>query len=127
MAKCDRSRIGRSSRNKGKVGEREARDVINQLLGTNCRRGQQRSGLDQQDVVDHIPLTHIEVKRVEKLNLYAAMQQAEEDRQANEVPWVLHRRNEERWMLTIYWEDLIAFVRRLLLVKKIKPLKRRTK
>lgn len=119
------AKSGRFSREKGKRAERLARDEINKLLGTHSRRGQQRSGRDAQDVIDHIPHTHCEVKWSESLSVYAAMVQAEADRKDDEVPWIMHKRKETPWMFTIQWNDLIALIRRVLLIKKIKPLKRR--
>ena len=55
------------------------------------------------------PNLHIEVKRVEALNVPKAMRQAERDAGAN-VPVLAHRRNREPWLITIKAEDLRRFV-----------------
>ena len=44
---------------------------------------------------------HIEVKRVEKLNVPEAVHQAEKDAAAGTLPMVAHRRNREKWLLTM--------------------------
>ena len=48
---------------------------------------------------------HIECKRVEKLNLEKAMEQAEHDRKENEKPAVFHRKDRKPWLVTMKLED----------------------
>lgn len=102
-----------NSRSKGKRGELEARDALNAAFPElDCVRGQQRSGLEQADVVGVWPGTHCEVKRVERLNIHDAVEQAERD--AGEcIPFVLHRRNRKPWLVTVKLDDLGAFARKL--------------
>jgi hypothetical protein len=57
-----------------------------------------------------IPGLHFEVKRVQALNLGAAMAQAERDAGVALVPVVLHRRNREGWRMTIRADDLWRFL-----------------
>ena len=66
--------MGKASREKGKRGERELAGRLREY-GYDARRGQQYSGMDGDDVVG-LPGIHIECKRVERLDLYAAMDQA---------------------------------------------------
>lgn len=90
-----------NSRTKGKVGEREAAEVLRQLGFTAARRGvQYQGGPDSPDVVG-IPGVHVEVKRVERLNIDAAMAQARADAGPSQVPIVMHRRNRGVWMVTV--------------------------
>ena len=49
---------------------------------------------------------HIEVKRVERLNLGAAMEQAEHDA-AGKIPVVVHRRNNRPWLITLKLTDFL--------------------
>ncbi len=49
---------------------------------------------------------HFEVKRVERLNVPAAMQQAERDADGR-IPAVVHRRNRAPWLITMHLEDWI--------------------
>ena len=89
-----------NSRAKGCVGEREVRDLIREA-GFPARRGQQFSGgEDSPDVVHELPLdVHVEVKRVERLNIYDAFEQAVRDAGAGKIPTVWHRRSRKGWLV----------------------------
>lgn len=85
--------MGRMSRQKGKRGEREAAAELGALLGCDARRGVQfQGGPDSPDVVLKGVNIHVEAKRVEALNLYAAIEQARDDA-SGKIPLVWHRRN----------------------------------
>lgn len=92
---------GRFARSKGQRGEREWRKWLLDHLGCIfARRGYQTraGGLEEPDVKNSIPGTHPEVKRVEKLNIWAAMAQAQEDAATRgEIPYVAFRRNRGEW------------------------------
>lgn len=102
------------ARNKGKRGELELAKLLTKLFGVQCRRGQQYSGLEGRDVVG-LPGVHIESKRVERLNLIAAYDQACRDAGEDDVPVVCHRHNLQPWFLTVAIEDLPRLVERLYL------------
>lgn len=90
-----------NSRQKGAAGERELRDLFREC-GHEARRGRQYSGSqDSPDVVHSIEWLHAECKRVEALNLYAAMEQASRDAGFDKVPVVFHRRNGRRWVAIV--------------------------
>ena len=94
-----------NSREKGKRGEREACGFLT-TLGWSAKRGQQfAGGTDSPDVIHDIPGIHLEVKRVERLNLGQAMAQARRDA-GPKLPVVMHRRNGEQWLVTV---DAAAF------------------
>lgn len=98
-----------NSRTKGKRGELEWAHVLRDLFGLTARRGQQYSGSpDSPDVVGGFIGTHCEVKRVERLNIEQAMQQAANDC-GEDVPYVAHRRNRCDWLVTVRASDLAAF------------------
>jgi len=99
-----------NSRAKGARGEREWAAWLRDELGLDdARRGRQFcGGPESPDVVDGIEGTHAEVKRVEKLNLDNAMKQALNDCGSN-IPYVVHRKNGQPWMITVLARDLIAF------------------
>lgn len=102
--------MGRKSKTKGKVGEREAAAELSRLFGVECRRGvQYQGGPDSPDVTGW-PGMHVEVKRCEALSVYAAMAQAESDAGPGEVPVVLHRRNGKRWLVIMNLDDLPQLV-----------------
>ena len=98
---------------KGKVGEREWRDFLRER-GINAIRGQQHSGgnesPDVKSDLDHF--VHWEVKRVENLSIYPALDQCKLDSAKNQMPVVAHRRNHKEWICTVRADDLI----RLLLI-----------
>lgn len=96
-----------NSRQKGKAGELEAAHFLTSLFHQPVRRGQQfRGGSDSPDVVGLDGL-HIEVKRVQQLNLNAALEQSAREAATGEVPVVLHRANQQRWKISIYAEDML--------------------
>src|SRR5699024_10044443 len=76
-----------------------------------ARRGQQYSGIEGKDVVG-LPNVHVEVKRVERLNLSKAMEQAMEDAGDEEIPIVAHRKNREKWKITMLAEDWFEFFKK---------------
>ena len=95
-----------NSRAKGAKGERELANLISDR-GYKCIRGQQRSGLEQADVIG-LDYIHIECKRVENLNLDKAMEQSIRDRKAGEMATVFHRKNNQQWKVTIGFEDFMT-------------------
>lgn len=95
-----------NSREKGKKGELELARIL-RGYGADTRRGQQYCGANgDADVVGLVGL-HIECKRVERLNIYLAMQQAENDAREGEKPVVMHRRNREGWLVTLKLDDFM--------------------
>lgn len=98
-----------NSREKGKRGERELARELNGH-GYDCRRGQQYNGLGGEDVIG-LPGIHIECKRVERLNIYDAMWQAKRDASGIILPAVMHKRNNDRWLVTQYLDDWIMLYR----------------
>lgn len=107
-----------NSRRKGKVGEREFASLLREN-GFDARRGQQFSGSpDSPDVVSNaLAWLHVEVKRVQNLNLTDACVQAERDcgRGAPagvQKPWVVaHRRNHAPWLITMKAEFFFRLLR----------------
>ncbi len=87
---------------KGKRGEREFAKFCRDQ-GYNVRRGQQYSGIEGEDCVG-LPGIHVEVKRVERLNIEQAMLQSKTDAN-HKVPIVAHRKNNCEWLVTMTAED----------------------
>ncbi len=107
--------MGAKSKRKGKTGELEAARELARLFGCQARRGQQFSGSpDSPDVVCDIPGLHWEIKRAERLSLYAALEQAIEDA-GEETPVVLHRASRQPWVAIVRLDDLPEVVGRLYL------------
>ncbi len=100
-----------NSRNKGKRGEREFASLLREH-GFDARRGQQFSGgADSPDVVSEaLAWLHVEVKRVQNLNLTDACVQAEGD--CGGKPWIVaHRRNHAPWLITMRSEFFFELLR----------------
>ena len=89
-----------NSRNKGKRGELEIAHKL-QKYGYDARRSQQYAGINNDADVVGLPGVHLEVKRVEKLNIDNAMEQAIRDKREGEKPVVMHRRNNKPWLVTM--------------------------
>ncbi len=102
----DLSKKGRSSRNKGANGERELANLLRDNWGYETRRGQVFN--HQSDIVG-LKGIHPEVKRVEKLNVQQAMEQAVKEAQIRNdgIPTVFHRRNNKEWLVTMRLTDWI--------------------
>ena len=99
-----------NSRRKGAEGEREFAHFCRDQGYGNVRRGQQFSGIEGEDVVG-LPGIHVEVKRVEKLNIEDAMAQARRDAKEGEKPIVAFRRNREKWKICMDAEDWFQLYR----------------
>ena len=99
-----------NSRNKGKRGELELSRRLREY-GYECRRGQQFSGANGDADVVGLPGIHIECKRVEKLNIYDAIDQSRRDARHGELPAVFHRKNDCDWLVTMRLSDWINLYR----------------
>jgi len=105
--------MGRFSRNKGKVGERELAHELMRVFGVQARRGVQfRGSPGSPDVVADIPDVHIECKRTERFRLYDALDQAVSDAGSN-IPVVFHRQSRKPWVAIVRLDDLPNFVQKL--------------
>lgn len=89
-----------NSRDKGKRGELEAAHILKEY-GYDARRGQQFSGLQGDADVVGLPGIHLEIKRVEKLNIDNAVAQSIRDARDGEIPIVMHRKNRAAWLVTM--------------------------
>lgn len=93
---------------KGSAGERE---LCAYLTGEGfpAHRNDQRytGGVGNPDVAaEGLETYHIEVKRVERLNIGEAMHQAEHDADGK-IPVVMHRRSRQPWLITMRLQDWI--------------------
>lgn len=96
---------GKSSQRKGADGERELAEILREN-GYPIERGGSFTYGKVPDLMG-LPGIHIEVKRVERLNLNEAMRQAIRDSKRFEDgnPAVFHRRNREQWLVTMRLSD----------------------
>ena len=100
-----------NSKLKGGRGEREFAQLCRDEGYDNVYRGQQfQGGIDSPDVKG-LPGVHVEVKRVERLNIHEAMAQSIRDSGGNAVPIVAHRRNRDGWLVTMRAADWFSLYR----------------
>lgn len=98
--------MGKLSRNKGKRGELELALKLRELGFPDTHRSQQYCGSAASADVLGLPGIHAEVKRTEKLSLYAAYAQAMRDAENTvDIPTVFHRRNGKPWLVSMSLED----------------------
>lgn len=95
-----------NGRSKGKAGELELARIL-RCHGFEARRGQQYCGTSGDADVVGLPGIHVEVKRVEKLNIEKAMEQSRSDARKGEIPIVVHRKNRKPWLVTMDLEDFL--------------------
>lgn len=100
-----------NSRAKGKRGELEIANILKEY-GYDTRRGVQYNGSDGSPDVVGLPNIHIEVKRVEALNLDKAMKQSIDDARTGEVPVVMHRKDRHPWLVTMRLDEWMKFYER---------------
>lgn len=97
--------MGSKSQRKGASGERELAAIL-QEYGYDCSRGGSLSFGEIPDIIG-LPGIHIECKRVERLNVQEAMEQAirDSERMQDGIPTLFHRRNRKPWLVTMRLED----------------------
>ena len=98
---------GAGSQRKGADGERELASLLTRY-GYTIERGGSLSYGTIPDLIG-LPGIHIECKRVERLNLRKAMDQAIRDsvRFGDGSPVVFHRQNRQEWLVTMRFADWI--------------------
>lgn len=103
--------MGKGSQRKGADGERELAAVLRDY-GFDITRGGSLSFGEVPDL-SGLPGVHIEVKRVERLNIMEAMEQAVRDSEdfQDGAPAVFHRRNRCPWLVTMRLDDWVELYR----------------
>lgn len=100
------------SRNKGARGEREIARILLEYGYLEAKRGQQRSGLEQADVIG-LPGWHVESKRTERPVLWSAWAQANRDCPADAKPLVVTRKSKQPWLAILRFEDFLDLLARI--------------
>ena len=101
-----------NSKQKGKSGELEFCHECEKYGFSKVYRTAQTNGKLEQSLADceGLPDIHIEVKRVEALNIDKAMEQSIRDLQTKKekrLPVVFHRKNRKPWKATMLFSDWI--------------------
>ena len=101
-----------NSKQKGKKGELEFSHLLKKH-GFEARRGQQYSGTETTaDIISELDRLHFEVKRVERLNIDNAIEQAVKDC-GDKIPVVAHRKNRKDWLITMKFDDWIELIKKV--------------
>ena len=98
-----------NSRRKGKNAELACAKILNELLPhAQCRRSQQFKGdKTAADLTcDGLPGVMFEVKRRQSMNIHKVMAESLAHCTEAMLPVILHRKDNEEWLLTIRLEDL---------------------
>ena len=105
-----------NSKKKGAHGELEFANLCKKYGFDNVHRTAQFNGKTEDSLGDCEGLEgiHVEVKRVESLNLDKAMEQAIRDtevKKEHKIPIVFHRKNRKPWKATMLFDDWIKLYR----------------
>ena len=98
-------------RTKGAVAEREIVNLLKDHGWTAARRTS--DGREQNargDIANGPAGCHIEVKRQERLNVPAALDQVARDANDLDVPLLVHRPSRHPWMVTLPLSDLLPLL-----------------
>ena len=104
-----------NSNRKGKQGELEFANLCKEYGFEEARRSQQYSGEGHTADVVGLPELHIEVKRVERLNIEKAIDQCFEDKHEDDLGIVAHRKNNRNWLVTMDFDEWMEIYKRYLL------------
>lgn len=100
--------LGRKPRAKGNRGELEVVNIL-KAHGYPAYRNFASGGYGGSDVVG-LPGFAVEVKMVEKLNIWGALAQCEQAASATETPLVVFRRSRCSFYACLPFEDLLGLV-----------------
>ncbi len=103
----------KKSQRKGADGERELAALLREY-GYPVERGGSLSFGEVPDLTG-LPGVHIEVKRVERLNVPEAMKQAARDAEKfhDGAPTLFHRRSREPWLVTMRLSDWLEMYQKV--------------
>lgn len=102
--------MGKMSRDKGKVGEREFARLCRNHGYDAKRTAQFRGNTGAAGDVEGLPGIHAEVKRTEALRVWDYMNQSKHDAVAaakGEIPIVAWRKNNHPWLVILEFEDFV--------------------
>lgn len=98
-----------NGKKKGSAGERELLSILTEAGAAHRNDQRYVGGVDNPDISFQMGGNrfHVECKRAEKFNAYAAMDQAQRDANGHAVPIVAHRRNRRPWLVVLTLEDFL--------------------
>lgn len=110
MATKTKSQIGKSSKARGKRGELSLVHALRDAGFPEVRRTAQYCGKAGTSDVTGLNGIHVEVKNVERLNIWEALSQSKRDSAADgkgDIPALFFKRNRTGWYVTLPLSDFI--------------------
>lgn len=110
MSKKTRSEIGKSSKARGKRGELDLVHALRLAGFTEVRRTAQYCGKAGTSDVTGLPGIHVEVKNVQRLNIWEALAQSKRDSETDgnsDSSAVFFKRNRSGWYVALPLSDFI--------------------
>lgn len=105
-----KSQIGKSSKARGKRGELSLVHVLRDAGFLEARRTAQYCGKAGTSDVTGLPGIHVEVKNVQRLNIWEALAQSKRDSEADgngDIAAVFFKRNRSGWYVAVPLSDFI--------------------
>lgn len=105
-----------NAKRKGSEGEREAAHALNAVLPhAKARRAQQFAGHHTAAdlVCEGLDGVMVEVKRRQSMNIHKVMSESVQHCKDGVLPMILHRKDNEQWLMTIRLEDLPLALKKL--------------
>lgn len=105
-----------NAKKKGAAGELEAAKALNAVLPhAKARRAQQYAGHETAAdlVCEGLDGVMVEVKRRQQMNIHKVMSESVQHCTDGVLPMILHRKDNEQWLLTIRLEDLPLALKKL--------------
>lgn len=103
--------MGKASRTKGARGELEIVALLHDHGWTRARRTHDgREQAMRGDIANGPPGVYLEVKRQERLNVPAALDQVERDAPTTDLPILIHRPSRHQWMATLPLDELLPLL-----------------
>ena len=99
-----------NSRSKGRRGEQEFINTHLRPYWPDACRNIDQFGNDKRDCLN-VAGTHFQIKRTERLDLWGAISQAENEAAPTDLPVVAFRRNRSRWYCVLDAAELVALLR----------------
>jgi hypothetical protein len=99
-----------TERRKGAKAELEIAELLRDHWPKARRTSDGRDQHARGDIAHGPPGVHLEVKRQERLNVPAAVAQAERDASPGDIPVVAHRPSRSGWMATLPLCDLLELL-----------------
>lgn len=105
-----RTPLRRRPKSKGTRGEKEVQELLRDAGYTRTKRNLGSGAQGGGDLIESIPGHSIEVKRVERLNVWKALAQCEAAASPTDVPLLVFRRNRSRWYACVPLDDYLPLV-----------------